>query len=95
MCEEVTLDDIEVLGEECLRKPDQAKVKYLSQVTEAHDCPDMLGTINCMIGSGKRWVKKDFIECELSSLKPSNYTTFEYIMHSLVDINVLHQSSSF
>ena len=39
---------VEVFGEQYLRKPNQADVDCLLQVTEARDFPSMLGSIDCM-----------------------------------------------
>ena len=39
---------IQVFGDEYLRKSTQADVDPLLQVTEAHDFPNMVGSIDCM-----------------------------------------------
>jgi len=63
---------IEVFREEHLRKPNQANVDRLLQVTETRDFPGMLGCIESgktVQQDGRVRFKKDCIRFQLSSLK--------------------------
>ena len=48
-CMKFALGDVEIFGEEYLRKPNQVDVNCLLQVAKARDFPCILVSINCML----------------------------------------------
>lgn len=83
---------IEVFGEEYLRKPNQADVDRLLKLVIFLVCWEAsiacTGSGRIVQRVGRHHFKRNFMRCQLSSLKPLHYTIFRYGMRSSVCLEV-------